>query len=343
MEWPVVLDILTAGRDLTRHEARDAMTEVMEGRADPAQVAAFVVALRMKGESVEEMIGLVEALRTAAVPVPLDDPGGLVDIVGTGGDRSHTFNISTTAAVIAAGAGARVAKHGNRAASSKCGSADVLEGLGMAIDLEPAAMASLVREERFGFFFAPLYHPAMRHAGPVRQALGIPTVFNVLGPLANPARARRYALGVADQGMAERMIEVLANLGAESAFVVHGEDGLDEVTTTGPTYILRLRDGEVTHAEFTPEDFGVPRSRAEDLLGGDVDRNVEIVRAVLAGEHGPHRDAAVINAAVGIVAAGVAEGFGEGVAAARSAIDSGAAAAVLERVVERSQALRLGT
>lgn len=339
MNWSVILDILASGRDLTRVEARDAMTEIMEGRAEPPQVAAFVVGLRMKGESVEEMTGLVEALRSAAVPVDIRDRERLVDIVGTGGDQSHTFNISTTAAFIAAGAGAVVAKHGNRAASSRCGSADVLEGLGMVIDLPPEAMVTLVEEERFGFFFAPNYHPAMRHAAPVRKSLGIPTVFNVLGPLANPAGARRYALGVADGAMAERMLNVLASLGAESAFVVHGEDGLDEVTTTGPTFILRLRDGEVTHAEFTPEDFGVERARIEDLLGGDVGRNVEILRGVLSGQGGPHRDAAVVNASVGIVAAGVAEGFAEGVEAARESIDSGAAAEILERVVRRSQDL----
>ncbi|CAN5897457.1 anthranilate phosphoribosyltransferase [soil metagenome] len=337
MDWTTTLDRLTTGRDLTRHEALEAMAEVMEGRADPAQIAAFIVALQMKGPSVEEMTGMVEAMQQAAVPVPLDDSPHLVDIVGTGGDRSHSFNISTTAALIAAGAGASVAKHGNRAASSRCGSADVLEGLGMQIDLEPAAMASLVEEERFGFFFAPKYHPAVRHAIPVRKALGIPTIFNLLGPLANPARVRRYSLGVADQSMAERMIHVLASLGAESAFVVHGEDGLDEVTTTGPTFILRLRDGEVTHAEFTPEDFGVARSRPSDLLGGDVDDNVGIVRSILAGKQGPRRDAAVVNAAVGIVAAGVAEGFIEGVEAAEQAIDSGAAAQVLESVVDRSR------
>lgn len=339
MDWPVILDIVASGRDLTRLEARDAMTEIMEGRAEPSQVAAFVVALRMKGESTEEMIGLVEALRSAAVAVPISGRGRLVDIVGTGGDQSHTFNISTTAAFIAAGAGVMVAKHGNRAASSICGSADVLEGLGMVIDLEPESMATLVEEERFGFFYAPRYHPAMRHAAPVRKALGIPTVFNVLGPLANPAGARRYALGVANQDMAHRMIGVLAALGAESAFVVHGEDGLDEVTTTGPTYILRLRDGEVTHAEFTPEDFGVERARREDLLGGDVGRNAAILRGVLEGRRGPRRDAAVVNAAVGIVASGLAEGFSEGVAAANESIDSGAAARVLENVVRRSREL----
>ncbi len=339
MDWNVVLDQLTSGRDLSRDLARDAMTKVMEGGAEPAQVAAFVVALRMKGETVEEMTGLVEALRSVAVEVPLAETDRLVDIVGTGGDRSHTFNISTTAALIAAGAGATVAKHGNRAASSRCGSADVLEGLGMVIDLEPEATATLVVEERFGFFFAPRYHPAMRHAAPVRKALGIPTVFNVLGPLANPARARRYALGVADRDMGERMIRVLASLGAVSAFVVHGEDGLDEVTTTGPTYILRLKDGEITHAEFTPEDFGIPRSRATDLVGGDVADNVAIVGGILAGEKGPRRDAAVVNAAVGIVAAGIAEGFTDGVEAAVESIDTGAAAAVLERVVTRSREL----
>lgn len=339
MDWSGLLDHLTAGRDLTRRQARDAMDEIMSGRADAAQVAAFVVALRMKGETVEEMAGLVEAMRSAAVPVTVDDHPHLVDIVGTGGDRSHTFNISTTAAIVAAGAGATVAKHGGRAASSKCGSADVLEGLGVVIDLAPEAMATLVAEERFGFFFAPRYHPAMRHAAPVRTALGIPTIFNVLGPLANPAGVRRYALGVADQVMGEKMIRVLSSLGAESAFVVHGEDGLDEVTTTGPTYILRLRDGEITHAEFTPEDFGVERARSTDLLGGSVEENVAILRGILAGEPGPRRDAALVNASVGIVAAGLAEGFVQGVEAARESIDSGAAAQVLARVVERSQAL----
>lgn len=338
MDWSLTLGQLASGQNLTRSQAREAMNEIMAGAAESAQVAAFVVALRMKGETSEEMTGLVEALRSVAVPVEL---GGAeaVDIVGTGGDGSHTFNISTTASLIAAGAGATVAKHGNRAASSRCGSADVLEGLGMVIDLEPDAMATLVREEGFGFFFAPRYHPALRHAIPVRKALGIPTVFNFLGPLANPAGVRRYALGVADQRMAERMIEVLAHLGAVAAFVVHGEDGLDEVTTSGPTYILRLRGGEITHAEFTPEDFGIPRSGLSDLVGGDVDDNVEITRRILEGERGARRDAAVVNASVGLVAAGLAEGFGEGVELAVEAVDSGAAAKLLQRVVSRSRDL----
>lgn len=342
MDWSHVLDLLTSGRGLTRQQAREAMTEIVEGRADPAAIAAFVVALRMKGETHEEMAGMVEALKAAAVPVPIDDTADLVDIVGTGGDRSFTFNISTPAAFIAAGAGAKVAKHGNRAASSRCGSADVLEGLGMSIDLDPADMAKLVTEEGFGFFFAPRYHPGFRHAGPIRKALGIPTVFNFLGPLANPVGVRRYALGVSDQRMAERMIHVLAVLGAESAFVVHGEDGIDEVTTSGPTYIFRLRDGEITHAEFTPEDFGIERSKLADLAGGDVAHNVRILRGILEGEKGPRRDAAIVNAAVGLVAAGIAEGFVEGVERAVESVDSGKAAEVLERVVKRSQELAGG-
>src|SRR5690606_25962346 len=330
---------LTGSGDLTRSQAREAMDEIMAGRADPAQVAALVMALRVKGETAEEMTGLVEGLREAAVRVEIEDDGHLVDIVGTGGDRSSTFNISTTAALIAAGAGARVAKHGNRAVSGRCGSADVLEGLGMEIELEPEAMATLVAEEGFGFFYAPRYHPALRHAGPVRKALGIPTIFNFLGPLANPAGVLRYALGVSDQKMAEKMIRVLASLGADTAFVVHGEDGLDEVTTSGPTYILRLKDGEITHAEFTPEDFGVERAPLSELIGGDVDANVEITRSILAGKGGPRRDAAIINAAVGLVAADRAEGFVEGVALATESVDSGAAAEVLERVVSRSREL----
>lgn len=338
MDWPTTFDRLVAARDLTRSEAREAMSEIMSGDADPAQIAAFIVALRIKGETVEELTGLTEAMREVSIPVPIEGLD-LLDVVGTGGDRAHTFNISTTAALIAAGAGAHVAKHGNRAASSRCGSADVLEGLGMVIDLEPQAMAELVVEEGFGFFFAPRYHPSFRHAVPVRKALGIPTVFNVLGPLCNPAGATRYALGVASQGLADRMIRVLAALGAEYAFVVHGEDGLDEVTTTSPTYIQRLRGGEITHAEFTPEDFGVERARMSDLQGGEVGDNVEIVQAILDGAQGPTRDAALVNASVGIVAAGLADGFVDGVAVAEESVDSGAARQVLSRVVERSRAV----
>lgn len=335
MDWPAILGPLTAGNDLTRTDAHAAMAAVMAGDATPAQIAAFIVALRIKGETTEELTGLVAAMREASVRVDVGEP--VVDVVGTGGDRSGTFNISTTAAFVTAGAGAKVAKHGNRSASSKCGSADVLEGLGMVIDLDPADTRTLIVEEGFGFFFARNYHPAMRYAAGVRSELGVPTVFNFLGPLTNPAGATRLALGVADPTMAERMIGVLGNLGAETAFVYYGEDGLDELTTTAPSYIYRLRDGEITHAEFTPEDFGVGRANPDDLLGGDVDENVAILRGVLSGEPGPKRDVALVNASAALVAAGLAGGFLEGMDLARRSIDSGAAAAVLERVVERSR------
>ena len=334
-EWTDALVPLSQGQDLERGTAELAMTEIMEGRATSAQIAAFIVALRIKGESVEEMTGLVSAMRAASVKVDVGIP--VLDIVGTGGDRSGTFNISTTASFIAAGAGARIAKHGNRSASSQCGSADVLEGLGMVLDLDPEDTASLVREEGFGFFFAPTYHPAMRFAGPVRSELKIPTVFNFLGPLTNPAGAKFLAIGVSDSLMASKMIGVLANLGSVSVFVFHGEDGLDELTTTGPSQIYRLRNGEITQSEFTPEDFGVPRATIAEIKGGDVQENVSILRSILAGEKGPKRDIVVVNAAAGLVAAGLADGFTDGVAAAEKAIDTGAAGSVLSKVVSRSQ------
>ncbi len=333
MEWAPTLAKLTAALDLDREEARAAMAEVMAGHTTPAQIAAFIIALRMKGETVEEMTGLVEAIRQAAVPVDVD-PAGLVDLVGTGGDRVGTFNISTTAALVAAGAGAKVAKHGNRAASSACGSADVLEALGVRIDLPPAANVTLLQETGFAYFFAPHYHPSFRHAGPVRRELGIATVFNFLGPLTNPTGTTRLAVGVSDPRMAEKMIGVLQRLGATYAFVFHGEDGLDEITTAGPTYIYRLRQGEITHAEFTPEDFGVDRAPLSSLQGGSAAANAAILRSVLAGETGPRRDVTVINAAPALVVAGLAEGFTEGVELARRTIDDGRALATLDRVVE---------
>ena len=332
--WPPLLNRVMAGEHLSREQAHAAMDEIMSGRATQAQIAAFIVAIRAKGETAEEMTGLVEGMLDAAVTVDIGEP--VVDTAGTGGDASGTFNISTTAALVAAGAGAKIAKHGNRAASSKTGSADLLEALGVRLDLPPEVTVQMVREIGFGFFFAPAYHPAMRHAGPVRRELGVRTVFNFLGPLANPARATRQALGVSDHRMAERMIHVLSNLGAEVAFVYHGEDGLDELTTTGPSYIYRLKAGEITHAEFTPEDFGVARATLDDLRGGDAVENVAITLAILAGEGGPKRDIAVVNAAPAIVAAGMAEGFVEGVDLAQQAIDSGDAQGVLERVIAMS-------
>jgi anthranilate phosphoribosyltransferase len=316
------------------------MAEIMAGRAGEAQIAAFLVGLRAKGENAAEMSGLVDAMLDAAVIVDVGEP--VVDCVGTGGDRSGTFNISTTAALIVAGVGAKVAKHGNRAASSKTGSADLLEVLGLDLEMPPEASVQMVREVGFGFFFAPLYHPAMRHAAPVRRALGIRTVFNFLGPLCNPARAKRLAVGTSDHRMARLMIEVLSDQGAEIAFVFHGEDGLDELTTTGPSYIYRLRDGEITHAEFTPEDFGVARAKLEDLRGGNGEENAAITRAVLAGERGPRRDIALVNAAPALVAAGLADGFSEAMALAEMAVDSGDAAMVLERAVAFSREHRAG-
>ena len=338
MDWPTILGKLSAGTDLSQSEAREAMSEVMGGTASAAQISALIVSLRMKGETVDEMTGFVQAIKSAAVAVPVDS-NGLVDVVGTGGDRSGTFNISTTAALIAAGAGVRVAKHGNRAASSKCGSADVLEGLGVKIDLPVAANLALLADTGFTFFFAPLYHPSFRHVGPVRRELGIATVFNFLGPLANPAGARRQAVGVSDRRMAERVIGVLASLGSDYSFVFSGDGGIDEITTSGPTVIYRLKDGEITHAEFTPADFGVERANISEIQGGGVVENVAILRGVLDGQPGPYREAAIINTAPALVVAGLAPGFVEAVELARRTIDSGAAAGLLDRVVARSREL----
>ncbi len=334
VSWPEVFSQILEGKHLDRPTSHAVMTTVMTGEASEAQIAALLTALRAKGESAAEMTGFVEAMLDAAQLVEIDEP--VVDLVGTGGDRSGTFNISTTAALVAAGAGVAIAKHGNRAASSPTGSADLLEALGLDLEMSPDKTVEMIRRTGFGFFYAPHYHPAMRHAGPVRRQLGFRTVFNFLGPLCNPARARRYALGVSDPRMAELMIQVLQNLGAVSAFVFYGEDGLDELTTTGPSFIYRLRDGEITHAEFTPEDFGVERAHLEDLLGGDPATNVAITRAILAGQEGPKRDITLVNAAPAIVAGGLAEGFVDAVALAADAIDSGRAAAVLESALRFS-------
>ncbi len=331
VSWPDVFAQLLEGDHLSQSQARMVMGDIMTGEASEAQIAAFLAILRTKGETASEMTGFVEAMLAAAVTVEVDAP--IVDVVGTGGDRSGTFNISTTAAFIAAGAGVKVAKHGNRAASSPTGSADLLEALGIDLNMSPERSVQMIDEVGFAFFFAPQYHPAMRHAGPVRRQLGFRTVFNFLGPLCNPAGARRYALGVSDPRMAELMIRVLTNLGAESAFVFYGEDGLDELTTTGPSFIYRLRNGEITHAEFTPEDFGVPRSRLEDIRGGDAAENIAITRGILAGDDGPKRDIALVNAAPAIVAGGLAEGFVEAMELAAGSVDTGRAQEVLEAAV----------
>ncbi len=336
-DWPGILNPLMAGTDLSRQQAHGVMTEIMSGEATEAQIAAFITSLRSKGETSEEMTGLVDAMYEAALTVDAGEP--VVDVVGTGGDQAGTFNISTTAAFVVAGAGAKVAKHGNRAASSKTGSADLLEALGFVLDLQPEATVQMIKETGFGFLFAPHYHPAMRFAGPVRRQLGVRTVFNFLGPLCNPAGAKLMSVGTSDPAMAALMIEVLGNRGARSAFVFYGEDGLDELTTTGPSYIYRLREGEITHAEWTPEDFGVPRASMSDLAGGDATENLSITRSILDGKSGPKRDIVLVNATPAIVASGLADGFREAMDLAAESVDSGAARRVLERAAQLSQDL----
>jgi len=332
-QWPSVLGPLTDGEDIDRRAAAAAVGEIMDGNATDAQMAAFLVALRTKGETEEEMAGMVDAMMAAAVTVDVGLP--VVDIVGTGGDGFGTFNISTTAAFIAAGAGVNVAKHGNRAASSTTGSADMLEALGFDLDMDPARVKAMIAETGFGFFFAPRFHPAMRHVGPVRRELGVRTVFNFLGPLCNPAAAR-MSVGVSDPQMARLMVGVLSARGVDRAFVVHGEDGLDEVTMTAPTQIFRLVDGEVTEAEFTPEDFGVKRASLGDLVGGNAQENIAISRAVLAGRPGPHRDIALVNAAPAIVLADLAIGFTEAMELAAESVDSGSASSALDESLQFS-------
>jgi anthranilate phosphoribosyltransferase len=335
--WPVVLGHLMEGESLSREAARATMAEILDGAASPAQIAAYMVALRMKGETVEELVGMVEAMLAASTRVDLDTAGPVVDVVGTGGDRAHTINVSTISALVVAGAGGRVCKHGNRAASSACGSADLLEALGVAIELGPEGVARCVEEAGMGFCFAPRYHPAMRHAGPSRRDLGIPTAFNILGPMSNPGRVRRYLIGVADERVAVRMAEVLLVNGAERALIVHGGDGLDELTTTGPSNVVELRDGVVTTWSVDPEDLGLPRADREDLVGGAANVNADLARRVLAGEHGPHRDIISLNAGAALVAAGLADDLPAGIAAARASIDGGHAVGALATLVEVSQ------
>ncbi|MCU1453194.1 MAG: anthranilate phosphoribosyltransferase [Acidimicrobiales bacterium] len=338
--WPVVLGTLTGGGDLTGTEAAAAMHEILEGNASSAQIAGFIVALRMKGETVEELTGLVQSMADMAVRVPLATLDGVVDIVGTGGDRSHSINVSTLAALVIAGAGGKVCKHGNRAASSSCGAADLLEALGVAFDLGPVGVARCVETVGMGFCFAPRFHGAMRHAIPTRRELGVPTVFNVLGPLANPGRVRRQVTGVADPAMAERMIRVLAANGAERALVVYGHDGLDELTITTTSTVHELHDGEIRTYVVDPVELGIEPASLDQLRGGDAATNARFARELLAGAPGPQRDIVVLNAAAGLVAAGMATDIAAGLDAARASIDSGRAAATLDHLVTESNAAR---
>ena len=326
---------VAAHQTLTEAEAYEAMSRIMDGEATPAQIASFITALAMRGETVEEITGFARAMREHAVTIsPQADH--LVDIVGTGGDRLNTFNISTTSAFVIAGAGGHVAKHGNRAASSKCGSADVLEALGVNLGAPPEVVQACVEEVGFGFMFAPHFHPAFKHALAPRREIGIRTVFNILGPLTNPARARRYLQGAPSAAHTELMARVLSALGADRAFVVHGQDGMDEISLCAPTQVSEVADGAVRTYTIAPEEFGFRRAALEDLRGGTPQENAEICVSVLRGEQGPRRDIVLLNAGAALVAAGVAGTIKDGAARAARSIDSGEAYAKLE-------ALRLKT
>jgi anthranilate phosphoribosyltransferase len=332
---PEALEHLLQGKALTREQARDVMDQVMAGEVTTGQLAGLLIALRAKGETVEEMTGFVDSMRAHATP--LEVPAGAIDTCGTGGDRAGTFNISTAAALVAAGAGIPVAKHGNRAASSRCGSADVLEALGVDITLNAAGVRRCIEVAGMGFCFAPTFHPAMRHAGPARKELGVRTIFNVLGPLANPGRVRRQALGVGAAPLAPLMVRVLKDLGHERALVFYGEDGLDELTTTGRSRVFQLKDGQVTEYELDPLELGLSRSRPEDLRGGTPPENATLLRQVLEGERGARRDVVLLNAAAAVLAAGRADDWAAALELARESLDSGRARQALDRLVETSK------
>jgi anthranilate phosphoribosyltransferase len=341
--WAALIGALIKGETLTADEAAWAMNEIMDGAATPVQIAGFGVALRMKGETAAEVSGLAEAMLSHATPIKVAGP--IVDLVGTGGDGARTVNISTMGAIVAAAAGARMVKHGNRAASSSCGSADLLEALGIVITLPPAASEQLVAEIGVAFLFAPLYHPALRHAATARGELGVPTVFNLLGPVANPARPGAQALGVADPRMGPVIAGVLAGRGC-SALVFHGQDGLDELTTTAPSAVWVVHGGTVAQTVFDPAVLGIARSSPEDLRGGDPAHNAAVARAVLSGEPGPVRETVLLNAAAALAAAagvpgpdGLEAALADGYAKAAAAIDSGGARELLQRWAEASARL----
>ena len=327
---------LLDGHDLSREEAHGVMGSIMSGEATPAQIAGFLIALRAKGETADEIAGCAEAMREHALPVqPKRDD--LVDTAGTGGDGARTINISTAAALVAAAAGAGVAKHGNRAVSSACGSADVLEALGFELDLPTERVARSIDELGFGFLFAPTHHPAMRHAAPVRTELAARTVFNVLGPLTNPAGARAQVVGVYAPELVRTIADVLAQLGASRAFVVHGAGGIDELSPAGPNLVYEVADGKVSQREIDPLDFGVPRCKAGELAGGSPEENAAAIREIFAGAKGAKREAVLLNAGGAVAAGGHAEDLAEGYEIAQKALDSGAAAERLAQLVAFSQ------
>jgi anthranilate phosphoribosyltransferase len=331
------LDELLNGRDLTRADTRLVMGTIMAGEATPAQIGGFLVALRLKGETADEIAGAAEAMREHVIPVT-PERDDLVDTAGTGGDGGRTFNISTAAALVAAAAGAAVAKHGNRSVSSQSGSADVLEALGFNLELPADAIARSIDQLGFGFMFAPFHHPAMRHAAPVRRELAARTVFNVLGPLTNPAGARAQVVGVYSPTLVPVIADVLAKLGARRAFVVHGAGGIDELSPAGPNLVCEVLDGDVVQREVDPLELGVERCAPEDLRGGSPAENAQAIRDVFNGANGGRRSAILLNAAGAIAAGGHAADLREGLALAREALDSGAAAARLNELVEFSRA-----
>lgn len=331
------INILIQNKDLSEKEMVDAMRDIMEGKATDAQIASFLTALRIKGETVDEITGAAKVMREKVSSI--EAPEMTVDTCGTGGDMAQTFNISTTTALVVAACGVPVAKHGNRSVSSSCGSADVLEALGIKIDLGPQKVEKCIETTGFGFMFAPLFHPAMKYAIGPRKELGIRTVFNILGPLTNPAGTQRQVMGVFSDGLTEPLAHVLSNLGVKHAFVVHGEDGLDEITNTDRTKVSEAKDGAVKTYFITPENLGFKRAEKGSLAGGNARDNVGITLAILKGEKGPKRDIVLMNAAATLVAGDKAANLNEGVHMASSAIDSGAALKKLEEVKEVSNKL----
>ena len=329
--------LIVSGRSLTVDEAASVMEEIMQGEATPAQFGAFVTALRLKGETVDEIVGLARTMRAKAIPVTIAEP--VVDTCGTGGDGSATFNISTAAAFVAAGGGLKVAKHGNRAMSSQCGSADVLEALGVKIDLDAEQVQRCLQEVGIGFMFAPVFHPAMKYASAPRREIGIRTVFNILGPLTNPAGAKAQVLGVADGLLVEKLALVLQSLGCQHALVVHGEDGLDEITVTEKTQVCELKDSRIKSYSISPEDLGLSRASLDNLKGGSAEENANVLRSVLMGEKSPRRDVVLMNAAAVLLAGKKVGTLQQGISLAKEVIDSGYALTKLEQLIEFSQSI----
>ncbi len=335
-ELKTLIGQVATGAQLTREQAAAAFDSMMSGEATPSQMGGLLMALRVRGETVDEITGAVSAMRAKMLGVVA--PPNAIDVVGTGGDASGSYNISTCAAFIVAGAGVPVAKHGNRALSSRAGSADVLTALGVNIDLNPAAITRCIEEAGIGFMFAPAHHPAMKHVGPTRVELGTRTIFNLLGPLSNPAGVKRQMVGVFSKQWVEPLAHVLKNLGSERAYVVHGSDGLDEITTSGPTLVAALDNGAVRTFEIAPEDIGLARSKPDALRGGDANTNAAALRDVLTGKKGPFRDVAVLNAAAALMVAGTAKDLKAGAALAYKSIDSGEAEGRLGRLIAISNA-----